>query len=240
MGQLDFRDIIPSSTPPHQQKQARPRENTIELNDTEAACCGKRMLKEENFAKFLDLPKELRIKIWENCLEAEFQYRIVISDTTFSELIFPTRDLACVLLSVNDEARKCALAHFTTAVTVYHSRNFSLRWGYRKAEPGELLAAGRVHLRLEDDYFIPPDRSLRDPTERGGIFPNLERIWWVYANFNPDDFTRFLFILASSGREKLLKSHPCKLSFILSKEDSLKATSTTGLIDRVAIKPGWS
>ncbi|KAK6087135.1 hypothetical protein SCUP234_02228 [Seiridium cupressi] len=204
MGQLDFRDIIPSSTPPHQQKQARPRENTIELNDTEAACCGKRMLKEENFAKFLDLPKELRIQIWENCLEAESQYRIVISDTTFSELIFPTRDLACALLFV----------------------------GLLAPNKTQAIRNGLVPYRHD-----AVDRIIAWTTK---IFPNLERIWWVYANFNPDDFTRFLFILASSGREKLLRSHPCKLSFILSKEDSLKATSTTGLIDRVAIKPGWS
>ncbi|KAK9773183.1 putative 2EXR domain-containing protein [Seiridium cardinale] len=225
----------------------------MEPNDSESASCGKRSFKEESFAKFPDLPKELRLQIWENCLEAESQYRIVISGTMFSDLIFPTRHLACALLSVNHEARQCALAHFTTAVTVYHSRN-SLRRGHRKAEPGELLAAGRVHLRLEDDYFIPriSPYALRLNGE----------VFWDEATGPGNLLYGFVGFLASNktqairnglvpyrqgymdhlhpAREKLLESNPCKLSFILSKEDSLKATTTTGLIDPAAIKPGWS
>ncbi|KAI0160778.1 hypothetical protein GGR57DRAFT_456285 [Xylariaceae sp. FL1272] len=68
------------------------------------------------FKPFNDLPKELRLTIWELALAEELTSRLVI---LYQFCIIPTKNIISPLLSVNAESRGCALALYDTKVTIY-------------------------------------------------------------------------------------------------------------------------
>ncbi|KAI1101363.1 hypothetical protein F4804DRAFT_347732 [Jackrogersella minutella] len=67
---------------------------------------------------FNDLPKEVRLLIWEESLRQQSSSRIVIL-TQDSFEVLPTRALASPLLRANAESRSCALAFFDLRLPVF-------------------------------------------------------------------------------------------------------------------------
>lgn len=132
----------------------------------------------ETFHQFPNLPKELRLKIWEQVMiEARPSRRIIIDEGR----VVPLKQLISPLLLVNYESRTCAKAFYNVKLDIYavppvtqdEVKHLDKQKNWDRIEGSERAVDGKIH--GYNDEWVRHEFEKRREDVQFSDDPNLDQ-----------------------------------------------------------------